>query len=95
MARRRLPNAEQLELFAFGGEEAVPSVPAPQETIAYHVGRAAEGLATAYTAALTQPELVDMAMSEKLPDHWSPIEPRWEDPTWLPAGAFGENAGPT
>jgi len=80
----------------------------PAEVVSYHVARAQAGMPVAYFPAITQPELVLAAMSNHLPVAgepkpgggvwnwtWSPVEPRWQDPAWLPAGAFGEDAGPT
>jgi 3'-phosphoadenosine 5'-phosphosulfate sulfotransferase (PAPS reductase)/FAD synthetase len=74
---------------------------------ARHRARAEEGLAVAYTAAAENPWLAKMAMKTKLPGWWTPTTDYWrmsedyvEDGVekagaWLPAGAFGEDAGPT
>ena len=95
------PRALRAELE--GGE-----TPVPESVILYHEARAAAGMPVAYFPSIMQPGLMLAAMSNHLPVEgepkpgggvwhwtWSPIERRWDDPSWLPAGAFGEDAGPT
>lgn len=66
----------------------------PEDVVSYHAQRALEGLPVAYPASVTQPELALAAWSEHLPPDWTPYDPRWRDPGYMPAGAFGEDAGP-
>jgi 3'-phosphoadenosine 5'-phosphosulfate sulfotransferase (PAPS reductase)/FAD synthetase len=68
---------------------------APEDVVAYHAGRAMAGLPVAFPASVTQPELSYIAWSEHLPPSWSAVDPRWRQPGYLPAGAFGEDAGPS
>ena len=66
----------------------------PDDVVSYHADRAMKGLPVAYPASVTQPELGIAAWSEHLPPDWTPFDARWREAGYLPAGAFGEDAGP-